>query len=129
MSCEIVFPLLRLLSFHMISLVVFVAYILLAMKKKVKIPYYDIFIYLFTFLAWGEGFFLSDKYGIGFGKTMGNFVEILFIGILMSAYMLIKFTYLLCKNADIPKDISCYMVTAVILVSLFIGILVPGLPE
>ena len=129
MSYDIIFPPLKLLSFHAISLVVFIAYFLLSMKKKVKIPYYDLSLYLFTFLAWGEGFYLSDKYGIGFGKTMGNFVEILFIGILMLAYMLTKIIYLVCGNADIPKDIQCYMVTAVILVSFFIGILVPGLPE
>ncbi len=129
MGCEIIFPLLKLLSFHLISLVVFIAYILLAIMKKFKIPYYDIFLYPITFLAWGEGFYLSDKYGIGFGKTLANLSEIMFIGILTLLYMLIKVIYLVCGNADIPKDISCYMVTAAILVSFFIGILVPGIPE
>ena len=129
MSYDIIFPLLKLLSFHAISLVFFIVYCLLSMKKKVKIPYHDIFLYPITFLAWGEGFYLSDKYGIGFGKTLANLSEIMFIGILTLLYMLIKVIYLVCGNADIPKDISCYMVTAAILVSFLIGILVPGIPE
>ena len=129
MSYDIIFPLLKLLSFHAISLVVFIAYFLLSIKKKAKIPYGDLFLYLLTFLAWGAGFYLSDACGIGFGKTMGNLSEIMFIGMLMLAYMLIKIVYLICAGAAIPKKVSHCMAGAVILVSFFIGILVPGIPE
>lgn len=129
MSCESLSPLLPLLLFHQISLAVFIVYILLSIKKKTKIPYLDLTLYLFTLLAWGVGFYLSDRCVIGFGKTMGNFSEILLIGILMLIYMLTKFIYLLCESAAIPRKISCFMAGAAILASFFIGILVPGLPE
>lgn len=129
MSFESIFPLLPLLVFHVISLVIFIAYVLLSMKKKTQIPYRDLFLYLLTFLAWGTGFYLSDACGIGFGKTLGNLSEIYFIGILVLIYMLTKFIYLTCAKAAIPRKITYFMAAAVILASFFIGILVPGLPE
>lgn len=129
MSCESLFPLLKLLSFHAISLVVFIAYCLLSITKKTRIPYYDISLYLLTFLAWGAGFYLSDACGIGFGKTLVNISEIMFIGISMSIYMLIKLIYLICAKAAIPKRVSYCLAAAVILTSFLIGILIPGIPE
>ncbi len=129
MRFESILPLLPLLSFHAVSLGVFIACVLLSIKKKAKIPCWDLSLYLFTFLVWGAGFYLSDACGTGFGKTLSNLAEIYFIGILMLIYMLTKFIYLICSNAAIPRKMTYFMAAAVILASFLTGVLVPGFPE
>lgn len=129
MNQEFIFPILELFLFHIISILVFIVYVFLSIKKKIKVLYYDTTLYIFSFLMWCCGFFISDKYGIGFGKTLGNISEILFIGILMLIYMLVKCTYLIFTNCNLPQKVLYYMVGTVILLSFFIGVLCPGIPE
>jgi len=129
MNFEFIFPLLALLSFHIISILVFIVYVFFSIKKKIKCSYYDLTLYIFSFLMWCCGFFISDKYGIGFGKTLGNVSEILFVGIVMLIYMLVKCTYLIFNNRNLTRGMLYYMAGAVVLLSFFIGVLYPGIPE
>jgi len=129
MNFEFIFPLLTLLSFHMISILVFIVYVFFSIRKNIRGSYYDLILYFFSFLMWCCGFFISDKYGIGFGKTLGNISEILFIGIVMLIYMLVKCIYLIVNNRNLPTKLSYYMAGSVVLISFFIGVLCPGIPE
>ena len=129
MNLEFIFSVLELFSFHIISILVFIVYVFLSIRKKIKVLYYDATLYIFSFLMWGGGFFISDKYGIGFGKTLGNISEILFIGILMLIYMLVKCIYLIFTNRNLPKKVLYYMAGIAVLLSFFIGVLYPGIPE
>ncbi len=129
MDLEFIFPVLTLLSFHIISMLIFVVYIFFSTKKKIKVLYYDVALYVFSFLIWGCGFFISDRYGIGFGKTLGNISEILFIGILMLIYMLVKCVYPIFKKRNLSEKVLYYMVGTVLLLSFLIGVLCPGIPE
>ena len=129
MNFELIFPLLTLLSFHIISILVFIVYVSFSIKKKIKCSYYDLTLYIFSFLMWCCGFFISDKYGIGFGKTLGNVSEILFIGIVMLIYMLVKCIYLIFNNRNLTREMLYYMAGVVVLLSFFIGVLCPGIPE
>ncbi len=129
MNLEFIFPVLTLLSFHIISMAIFAVYIFFSIRKKIKILYYDVALYVFSFLIWCCGFFISDKYGIGFGKTLGNISEILFIGILMLIYMLVKCVYPIFKKRNLPEKMLYYMAGTVVLLSFLIGVLFPGVPE
>lgn len=130
MSVDSLYPLLLLLFFYLLALLFFTLYFLFILKRKGKKFFWpDIAIWSMSIISWGGGFFLSDRYGIGFGKTLSNIFELFFIGILTFIYVAIRVIYVECMKLCWGTAFITYFFWSIIVLALLVGLFFPGIPE
>ena len=130
MSIDLLYSLSLLLSFYLLALLFFTLYFLCIVKRKGKKFFWpDIAIWSMSIISWGGGFFLSDKYGIGFGKTLSNVSELFFIGILTFIYVAIRIIYGECMKLCWGTIFIKYLFWSITVLAFLIGLFCPGIPE
>ena len=121
------------MSFYFVALLSFIMYwvaTLFIFKSRTRnFIWCDIAIWIAPIIAWVGGFYLSDAYGIGFGKTLGNISELFFIGILTFAYVAVRILYIEFLKSRYDTIFIKYLFVGIVLSSLLIGLFYPGIPE